>query len=227
MEIYLIRHGEPLWVDNDCCVVDPLLTERGERQSRAVAAALAHVQFDQILMSPLRRPQLTAAPLIAQTGASAVVAPWLEEIREPDWHGQHATVAADAYANERKLTAEQRWGGIPGGEAPRDFVKRVEQGCADFLHGLGWRRTDQPLAVWEVPDEALDRRIAIFAHAGTNGVILCHLLGFAAVPWEWDRMATAHASITRLTTMAMGDGHALMLAALSNVEHLAVADRTR
>ena len=54
-----------------------------------------------------------------------------------------------------------------------------------------------------------------------------HLLGLDAVPWEWDRMATGHASISVLTSMEIGDGHTFMLSSLSNVEHLAKSDRTR
>ena len=38
----------------------------------------------------------------------------------------------------------------------------------------------QTLPVWHM-DES-QRRIAVFAHAGTNGVILCHLLGLEPVP---------------------------------------------
>ncbi|HQV57804.1 MAG TPA: histidine phosphatase family protein [Ilumatobacteraceae bacterium] len=227
MELYLIRHGEPQWVDDDRCVVDPMLTERGHRQSQAVAEALRGIHFDEIFVSPLQRTSLTAEPMLAERGATAQVVEWLREIAEPDWHGQHATVAVDAYANERRLTAEERWNGIPGGEAPRDFARRVEDGCADYLTSRGWRRTSQPLPVWKVPADEQSTRVAMFAHAGTNGVILCHLLGIAPVPWEWDRLATSHASITKLTTMEMGDGHTWMLDALSNVEHLDRADRTR
>jgi probable phosphoglycerate mutase len=46
------------------------------------------------------------------------------------------------------------------------------------------------------------------------------------VPWEWDRFVTGHASITRLVTMELADGHTFSLTKLSDVEHLAVEDRT-
>jgi probable phosphoglycerate mutase len=66
----------------------------------------------------------------------------------------------------------------------------------------------------------------VFAHAGTNGVILCQLLGLDPVPWEWDRFVTGHASITRLTSIKLGDGHTFSLTKLSDVEHLDLDDRT-
>jgi broad specificity phosphatase PhoE len=42
------------------------------------------------------------------------------------------------------------------------------------------------------------RRLLLVAHAGTNSVVLGHLLGLSPEPWEWERFASAHASITVL-----------------------------
>ena len=80
------------------------------------------------------------------------------------------------------------------------------------------QRVKQTLPVWRLDQP--DLRVAIVAHAGTNGVLLCHLLGLDPVPWEWDRFVTMHASITRLTSIAMADGHTFALTRLSDVEHL-------
>ena len=70
MEIVLIRHGEPEWVRDGLNIVDPPLTERGHRQAEKVAQALDGEVFDEILISPLLRPRLTAAPLLAKLGAN-------------------------------------------------------------------------------------------------------------------------------------------------------------
>lgn len=225
LELYLIRHAEPEWVVDDKNIVDPGLTQRGHRQAAALASALDGVHFDEIWCSPLRRPQLTAQPTLARRGLDVEVAAWLEEIREPNWHGLSATLAADAYAADRKQSAEDRWNGLPGGEAPRDFGARIARGCAEFLAAHGVLRTEQPLPVWSMEPD--DRRVALFAHAGTNGWILCHLLGIDPVPWEWDRLSTGHASITRVTPMPVGGGFTYMLSSLSDQEHLAPVDRTR
>ena len=224
MEIVLIRHGEPEWVRDGLNVVDPSLTERGRRQAECVAQALEGQVFDEIVISPLRRPRLTAAPALAQLGADEVIEAWLEEIREPNWHGTPAELARKAYEEERSRTASARWEGLIGGEAARDFVERVRAGATDFLAARGIYRSKQTLPVWHM--DHIHRRIAIFAHAGTNGVILCHLLGLDPVPWEWDRFVTGHASITRLSTMQLADGHTFSLTKLSDVEHLAADDRT-
>jgi 2,3-bisphosphoglycerate-dependent phosphoglycerate mutase len=224
MELVLIRHGEPEWVRDGLNVVDPPLTERGTRQAERVAEVLAGEEFDEIVISPLRRPRLTAAPSLVQRGLVEVIEAWLEEIREPNWHGTPFELAKKAYEEERSRAADDRWDGLKGGEAARDFVERVRAGATTFLADRGIYRSKQTLPVWQV--EQPDRRIAVFAHAGTNGVILCHLLGLDPVPWEWDRFVTGHASITRLSTMELADGHTFSLTKLSDVEHLAVDDRT-
>jgi len=224
MELVLIRHGEPEWVHDGLNVVDPPLTERGARQAQRVAEALDGEVFDEIVISPLRRPRLTAAPLLAARGADEVIEPWLEEIREPNWHGTPAELARKAYDEERSRAASARWEGLVGGEPSREFVERVRAGATKFLGERGVYRSQQTLPVWHI-DES-ERRIAVFAHAGTNGVLLCHLLGLDPVPWEWDRFVTGHASITRLTSIQLGDGHTFSLTKLSDVEHLAAEDRT-
>lgn len=224
MDIVLIRHGEPEWVRDGLNVVDPPLTERGHMQAQCVADALRGEHFDEIIVSPLRRPRQTAAPLLAQLGREEAVEPFLEEIREPNWHGTPAELARTAYAEDRARPAEQRWDGLTGGEAPRDFVERVRSGAEVYWTSRGVRRARHTLPMWQV--ENPDRRIAVFAHAGTNGVLLCQLLGLDPVPWEWDRFVTHHASITRLSTMEMHDGHTFALNRLSDVEHLPKDART-
>ena len=224
MEIVLIRHGEPEWVLDGLNVVDPPLTERGYRQAERVATALTGEAFDEIVISPLRRPRLTAGPMLRDRRADEVIEPWLEEIREPNWHGTPAELARKAYAEERSRVASARWDGLVGGESSRAFIERVRAGATGFLGDRGIYRSEQTLPVWHM-DES-ERRIAVFAHAGTNGVILCLLLGLDPVPWEWDRFVTGHASITRLVTMQLGDGHTFSLTKLSDVEHLAADDRT-
>jgi probable phosphoglycerate mutase len=79
--------------------------------------------------------------------------------------------------------------------------------------------------VWSVRDPA--RRVLLIAHAGTNAVTVCHLLGLEPVPWEWERFVLGHASITRLEALELGDGHTFSLTRLSDVEHLRPDDRTR
>lgn len=224
MKIVLIRHGEPEWVRDGLNVDNPPLTERGHRQARAMSEMLASEHFDEVHVSPLLRARQTAAPLFGALRRAEVVTHWLEEIRNPIWHGTPQEKADLAYQQERARPSHERWEGIEGGESVRDFVARIREACGLFLAERGVEQVAGPLPVWRVADP--DRRIAFVAHAGTNSCIVSQLLGLEPVPWEWDRFVIGHASITRLESFALGDGHSFGLTRLSDTEHLAPTDRT-
>jgi 2,3-bisphosphoglycerate-dependent phosphoglycerate mutase len=225
MEIVLIRHGEPEWVRDGLTVVDPPLTELGHRQAARLAEALRDEEFDEILVSPLLRARQTAAPLLHALGRSEVIDPWLEEIRDPVWHGSPAEKAAEAYAELRGRKAEDRWHGLEGGESMRDFVARIRAGCSTFLGARGVLRSEMELPVWQIARPGA--RIALIAHAGTNSVTIGHLLGLEPTPWEWDRFVIGHTSVSRIEALPLDDGFSFGLSKLSDLEHLDRADRTR
>ncbi|QQS24701.1 MAG: histidine phosphatase family protein [Actinomycetota bacterium] len=150
MEIVLIRHGEPEWVRDGWNVDNPPLTERGRRQAEQMAEALAGEQFDDVLVSPLVRARETARPLLEALARAEVVDPWLEEIRNPIWHGTPRDKAEAAYREDRARPAEQRWLGLEGGEPVRDFVQRIHTGARAFLAERGVRRASHELPVWEM-----------------------------------------------------------------------------
>lgn len=225
MEIVLVRHGEPEWVREGYNVDNPPLTVRGHRQAQALAAALAGERFDEVYVSPLVRARETAAPLLDALGIDETVDPWLEEIRSPIWHGTPAEKSAEAYREQRLRPAEQQWEGLEGGEPVRDFTERIRLGASLFLAERGVVPTEGHLPVWKVAEPG--RRILLVAHAGTNSITICHLLGLEPTPWEWDRFVLHHASISKVEAMPIGDGHSFSLTRLSDVEHLEPADRTR
>jgi probable phosphoglycerate mutase len=225
VEIILVRHAEPEWVRDGLNVDDPPLTERGRRQADLLADRLGDETFDEVYVSPMRRARETVAPVGARVGIEPVVAPWLEEIRNPIWHGTPAEKADEAFRANRLRPSHDRWDGLPGGEPVRDFVARVRVGAADFLAERGMVPALEDLPVWRV--EAVGRRILFVAHAGTNSVVTCHLLGLQPTPWEWDRFVLGHASVTRLEALEVGEGHTFSLTRLSDVEHLPADLRTR
>lgn len=224
-EIVFVRHGEPEWVRDGYNVDDPPLTELGHRQAELLAARLAAESFDEILVSPLQRARQTAAPLLARLGTAEVLAPWLEEIRNPVWHGTPAERAAEAFRNERARPAHLRWEGLDGGEPVRDFVRRIHQSTSLFLEERGIIRTPSELPVWHMDEP--ERRILLIAHAGTNAVAFGHLLGLEPVPWEWERFVLGHASISRVEALETGEGYTFSLTRLGDVEHLNSDQRTR
>jgi probable phosphoglycerate mutase len=225
MEIVLIRHGEPEWVRDGLAVVDPPLTDRGHRQAERLAEYLRGDEFDEVLVSPLVRARQTAAPLLAALGVDEVIDPWLEEIRDPMWHGSPAEKAAEAYAELKGRPAEERWHGLDGGESIRDFVGRIRAGASTFLGARGVMRSDVDLPVWQIAEPGA--RIALVAHAGTNSVTIGHLLGLEPTPWEWDRFVLGHTSVSRVEALPLEDGYTFSLTKLSDLEHLERDERTR
>jgi probable phosphoglycerate mutase len=225
MELVLIRHAEPEWVREGLRIVNPPLTTRGLEQAVHLAEAIDGEHFDEILVSPLDRARQTAAPLLTRLSRAEVIDPWLEEIRDPIWHGTPAEKAAEALRESRQRPAIGRWEGIMGGEPVRDFVARIRVGAAEFLRQRGVVRSEHPLPVWQIDEPGT--RIAIVAHAGTNCVTICHLLGLDPTPWEWDRFVLGHASISRLEALPLGDGYTFSMTKLSDVEHLPRTHRTR
>lgn len=224
MEIVLIRHAEPEWVKEGLNVDNPPLTARGLSQAEHLAEALAGEHFDEVLVSPLVRTRQTALPLLERQSRALVVEDWLEEIRNPIWHGTPAEKANEAYRADKARRAHERWQGIEGGEPVSDFVARIHLGATAFLADRGVRRLDHSLPVWEIENPG--QKIALVAHAGTNSVLLCHLLGFDPTPWEWERFVIGHATVSRIRSVTLGDGHSFGLTRLANDEHLPVELRT-
>ena len=227
MEIVLVRHGQPEWVRDGRNVVDPPLTDLGHRQADAMARRLAEESFDDVFVSPLRRARQTAAPLYERLAIDETIAPWLEEIRDPDWHGEPHEMAQQAYRELSERPVEQRWDGLVGGESIREFTDRIHRGAEAFFASRGVRRIegDHGLPVWSIDEPG--QRIVLVAHVGTNSVTMGHLLGLTPTPWEWDRFVMGHASVSRIEAMPVHDGYTFCLSSLSSLEHVEPADRTR
>ncbi len=225
MEIVLVRHGQPEWVRDGLNVNNPPLTALGHRQAELLAEALVGESFDEVLVSPLTRARQTVAPLLEAQGREETVDDWLEEIRDPMWHGTPAEKAQEAYAEMRGRSPDDRWHGLDGGESIREFTDRIHVGANEFLSSRGVERIEHELPVWHIDEPGA--RIALFAHAGTNSVTICHLLGLQPTPWEWERFVIGHTSVSRLEALPVGDGYTFSLTKLSDLEHLEPSDRTR
>lgn len=225
MEIVLVRHGQPEWVRDGLNVVDPPLTHLGLDQAKHLAERLVDGDYHEVHCSPLRRARETAAPLFDALGRTESVSDWLEEIRDPDWHGTPAERAEHAYRELRARPVDHRWDGLLGGESIREFTDRIHVGATEFLAERGVERIEHDLPLWSIVDPG--RTIVLVAHAGTNSVTIAHLLGLPPTPWEWDRFVLGHTSVSRLEAIPVDQGFTFSLTSLSNLEHLPVDMRTR
>lgn len=224
MEIILVRHGEPEWVKDGRTVADPGLTPLGVSQARAVAARLAALDgIDEILTSPARRAQETAEHLELSIGATALTIADLTEIRVP-WDNTPGEVVERAFREARHRPLDEWWDGLGGGESFREFHVRITEAFEALLRQRGVQQLPQQ-HLWH--DDGSGHRIVVFAHGGTNAVILGHLLGLEPTPWEWERFVSNHGAIIRLRTTPLAGEHVMSLWEANGVSHLSQDYLTR
>jgi broad specificity phosphatase PhoE len=218
MELVLVRHAQPEWTRDRTAQVDPGLTDVGRRQADLAAERLASEVFDRILVSTATRARETAAPVLDLTSSTpADERAWLHEIQMPAaWEGTPSEEVGRVLAHARGRPRDEWWDGLPGGESFRDFHARVTRGLVEELAVLGVHR--DAAGLWHVPEDA--PRLLLVAHAGTNSVVLGHLLGLDPEPWEWERFASDHASLTVLRSTPIASGNIFSLQRFSDVAHL-------
>lgn len=230
VELVLVRHAQPRWVDGGRSVLDPELTELGTRQAARVAQRLQALKPlpTELVVSPTRRTRQTAEPIAAALGLGAVIAPDLEEIRLPaDWEGAPADQIGKALGAARHRPASDWWAGLPGGEPFSDFADRVQSALFGLLAERGLRPPEHPRAPWARDEPLEDRRLVVVGHGGTNAVITSLLLGIDHVPWAWERFITLHAAVTRLQARPLLGGWLFGLREHSDAGHLPAELRSR
>lgn len=221
MDLLLVRHGQPDWAPNQIAQNDPSLTELGREQAKRIAHRLSGLdRVDEIWVSPMRRAMETAEPIADELGRDVEVFPWLEEIQNPpEWEGTPVEHVDRVLAEANQRTMDEMWDGLPGGESFRSFHNRVVTGLSKTMdsHGIHPMERDHR-HLWTVDDP--DKRVVIVAHAGTNTVVLGHLLGLEPVPWEWERFRQPHTGLARLTLVKISTAWAFSLRQSGNVSHL-------
>jgi probable phosphoglycerate mutase len=221
MDLFMIRHGQPDWAPDRIARNNPGLTVLGHEQAKRVAHRLASLgTVDELWVSSMYRAMETADPISRELERDGEVYGWLEEIRNPpEWDGAPAEEIDNHFARANVREMDEMWNGLPGGESFRDFHERVVAGLRDTLtrHGITPMDT-RHRHLWTVEDP--DRRVVVVAHAGTNAVVLGHLLGLDPVPWEWERFHQPHTGVSRLTMTRISTGWSFSLRQLGDVAHL-------
>lgn len=123
------------------------LSPRGHEQAAALAQYVRRRPVDAVYVSPMRRAQLTLAPLADHCPRPAITRPELREVDFGDWTGLtweqvHARHNISAFRWLEMLDA----GAIPNGES-----------------GAAWRARVEPCL-----------REIISAHAGQTVAVVCH-----------------------------------------------------
>lgn len=228
MQMWFARHAQPAWVSDGVAVLDPVLTPLGERQATHLAERTATQKRrpTELWRSTTRRAAATARPLEAALGLEAQVFDWLDEVRLPaEWEGRPANTLSDHFNKARSRSVTEWWAGVAGGETFEAFHQRVTHHLDRILADRGV--TMRPTSVAPLWDGAGGEDvILIIGHAGTNSVAIGHLMGLRPVPWQWERMALKHASLSRLRAVPIADGYIFGLSEHSDVAHLPDDART-
>lgn len=154
--IYLFRHGDVVYVDEDGNRAPDMrevrLTEEGRAQAAEMAQLMADVPLDKALCSGLARTRETAERVLQDRGLAIAEDRELEEIRV-DLSGAKATrdPLNIAYGFSEAHLPGARFG---EGELFADFAARVTGALERVLAEEGWQT------------------LALFAHGGTNRIIL-------------------------------------------------------
>lgn len=196
MELLLIRHAQPVQIVQAEGAADPRLTERGAKQSEALADYLAMEPIAAVWSSPMVRARETAAPLASRLGVEVVVDAELAE------YDRDATSYIPI--EELKANQDERWfamveANLESGVDPVEFQSGVVRAIEHVITG-------NPGV-----------RVAVVCHAGVINAYIGHILGIDRPLWFEPR----YTSINRVLASRQGDRS---VQALNEIGHLRGTD---
>jgi len=195
LQLLLVRHAEPVRVEDAAGAADPPLHPRGHEQAARLAEYLASEVVDAVWTSPLRRAVETAAPVAAVHRLDVVVDHDLAEFDRD----------ATSYIpiEELKAANDERW------------VAMVEGRHLDLMEGfdpVAFR--DGVIAAMErVVDANPGGAVAVVCHGGVINTYIGHVLGIERPLWFEPRYASIHriaASRTGIRTVLTLNEHAYL-----------------
>jgi len=182
MELLLIRHGEPVRIENEPEGADPALTEHGHEQAARLASWLGFERLHAVYCSPMRRARETALPLASAQNVDATVLDGLVEF-DRESPSYIPIEELRALKDERwHAMIEGRWHEMGSGEHPELFVPRV-------LDAVDTVITNHP-----------GENVALVCHGGVINVYVAALLGIDKLLW----FEPGYTSITRIAAARSG-----------------------
>jgi len=124
--IYLARHGETAWTlsGQHTGLTDLPLTERGERNARALGERLAGLPVAVVYASPIERTTQTAEAVAQHHGLTVQPLPGVIEADYGDWTGGQLSELAktDLWKTVQRAPSRARF---PGGESLAEMQTRM------------------------------------------------------------------------------------------------------
>ena len=195
MDLLLIRHAEPVRIENADGPADPPLSERGLRQAALAAGWLAGEQLDAIWASPMRRARETADAIAAAHRLEVSID---DELAEFD-----RDAASYIPFEELRETRDER------------YKAMVEDRLHDLDVDAEAFRTGVVAAVERVIDANPGRKVAVVCHGGVINAYTSHIAEVPKLLW----FEPGYTSINRVA--ASQRGHRSIVA-LNETAHLRV-----
>jgi probable phosphoglycerate mutase len=128
VQLILVRHAEPeRLVDAPDGRADPELTPAGHDQAARLVGALADLEVDALVTSPMRRARSTAAPLACARGIEPeVVADLREYDADLDFYVPVAQLASERPEDWERMRSGQLPAGVDAGAFTARAVAAVE-----------------------------------------------------------------------------------------------------
>lgn len=168
--IFLIRHGETQ-ANSELRYqgqIDTPLNKTGLAQAEYICEKLKDISFAKIFSSDLKRALATAECIAAAHKLSPKKIPELRERNFGAWEDLTFQEIQEKYSELYQKWLKTPEVKIPKAEAFKDFQARVLKGLEIILKEIN-------------PEDT----VAIFAHGGTNRIILNHFLGTSSAKNFW------------------------------------------
>jgi probable phosphoglycerate mutase len=159
VQLILVRHGQPLRVDNAGQAADPALAPIGVEQAERVPAALENHRIVRVISSPQRRARETAAPTAAKLGLDVDI---MDDLAEYDRDLPSYIPIEDAKVEFRDAYDRIKAGHLPVQIDADAFRHRVHDAITEIA-------STTPAA----------DTVVVFAHGGVINVTLQDILGLA------------------------------------------------
>jgi probable phosphoglycerate mutase len=200
VDLLLIRHAEPVRIEDAAGPADPPLRERGHRQAALAAAWLAGEALDAIWASPMQRARETADAIAVAHGLTVEID---DELAEFDRE-------ATSYIpfEELRETKDERFLAMA-----EDRLGDLEIDGAEFQAGV-------VRAVERVIDANPGRKVGVVCHGGVINAYIAHILEIPKLLW----FEPGYTSINRIAASRAGHRSVVALNELAHLRNVDLSD---
>lgn len=216
----LVRHAEPEWAPEGVGVSDPSLSDLGQAQAERLGDAYADDRVTHFYVSPLARARESAGPVAKRLGREPTVLDWTRELDLPPMTGMPWSEVEAFFREYRARPLEAWWRGPDGEEDYHQLFARVSTGIDGLLASefdcvpVGKAKE----RLYSKPSRTAN--VLIVAHIGSIDTMMCHLMGFALVPWIYEKLTLGYAGICRLRAVPLAGEWTWALTMFNDRTHL-------